>query len=204
MEDYITLKGRSVIENIVKHSRFIAVAMPVTTEEEAVEAIAEQRAQHPTANHHVYAYRLRSDNRVRYSDDGEPAKTAGLPVLSMLEGRNIVDAVVVVTRYFGGTLLGTGGLVRAYGDSARLAIEQAGIKHRTLSIKFDLSVEYHLYEKVCHLISTQGGTLVNCIYDERTTLTVSIPLELFEELNEGILRVGNGRLTPTNIENFYS
>ncbi len=203
MEDYITLANKEVIENSVKHSMFIAVAAPVTTEEQAVALIAEQKAKHPTANHHVYAYRLKNDNRVRYSDDGEPAKTAGLPVLSMLEGRDIVDAAVVVTRYFGGTLLGTGGLVRAYGDSARLAIEKAGIRQRIMTTKLMLTVEYSMYEKMCYIINAQGGTVVDCVYDDKTTLTVTIPSPDFEELEKEILRIGNGKIYPNIVEIFY-
>ncbi len=203
MDDYITLNERAQIEIDVKHSRFIAVAAPVTTEEQAVALIAEQRSLHPTANHHVYAYRLREGNRVRYSDDGEPAKTAGLPTLAMLEGRKVVDAVVVVIRYFGGTLLGTGGLVRAYGDGARLAIEKAGLKERIITTKLELTVEYSMYEKICHLLNAQGATVVNCVYDDKTTLTITIASINLDELLNEITRVGNGRLTPKVIETLY-
>ncbi len=203
MDEYITLTERAEAENSVKHSMFIAVAIPAETESEALALIAEQKNLHPTANHHVYAYRLREGNRVRYSDDGEPAKTAGLPVLSMLEGRGIVDAAVVVTRYFGGTLLGTGGLVRAYGDSARLAIEMAGIRQCVLCSKLKITVEYSMYEKMCHTIAAQGGTVTDCIYDDKTTLTVTIPTTEEQGLQSEILRVANGRITPILLENFY-
>ena len=113
MQPYTTLAGYGTDEFVEKRSRFIGYAAPVTTEAEAVDFIARIRALHREASHNVYAYALREGQVRRYSDDGEPQGTAGVPVLDVLQKQEIVDAVVVVTRYFGGTLLGAGGLVRA-------------------------------------------------------------------------------------------
>ena len=124
---YITLRKEAGAELVEKKSRFIARACPVKTEQEALGFLEDIRAQNRTASHNVFAYRLRERNLSRYSDDGEPSGTAGMPVLDILERGDITDAIIVVTRYFGGTLLGTGGLVRAYSGSAGMAVTEAGI-----------------------------------------------------------------------------
>ena len=118
MRDYTTIQGMATAEIEEKRSRFIANVSFADTEEKALAFLASVRAQHRTARHNVYAYVLREGGRMRYSDDGEPAKTAGLPVLESIQHAGLTDCVVVVTRYFGGILLGTGGLVRAYTAAA--------------------------------------------------------------------------------------
>ncbi len=196
MQDYTTLTAKAEIEITVKHSRFIAIASPVTEEQDALNLLMEVKGRYPTANHHVYAYRLREGNRVRYSDDGEPAKTAGFPVLSMLEGRDIVDAIVVVVRYFGGTLLGTGGLVRAYGDSARLAIQEAKVHKRTLCDIFEIEVDYSLYERICRLIESVEGIIEDCAFSDKTLITVALPQLKSQQLIDETMRITNGKVTP--------
>ena len=114
MEDYRTIRGTAIGEYEEKKSRFIAQLAFADSEEKAVAFLEQVRAANRTARHNVYAYRLREGNRERYSDDGEPAKTAGTPALEVLQHSGLTDLIVVVTRYFGGVLLGTGGLVRAY------------------------------------------------------------------------------------------
>ena len=114
MEDYRTIRGTATGEYEEKKSRFIAQLSFADSEEKAVAFLEQVRAANRTARHNVYAYRLREGNRERYSDDGEPAKTAGTPALEVLQHSGLTDLVVVITRYFGGVLLGTGGLVRAY------------------------------------------------------------------------------------------
>ncbi len=203
MSDYITLAGDAEVELIIKHSRFIAVARPLSGEEEAIAFINSIRSKHPSANHNVYAYRLREDNRTRYSDDGEPSKTAGLPVLSMLEGRKIVDAAVVVTRYFGGTLLGTGGLVRAYGDSAKAAIELAGVRSRVLCDVVQIETEYGLYDIICRVISDVGGEIKNSEYSDIVAINTILPCTDTQNLQEEIMRVSNGRIEARVVERVY-
>ena len=122
MDSYQTINGSSQGEYEEKKSRFIAYLSHVEAEEEALAFITDVKARHPMARHHVYAYALRAENRVRYSDDGEPQKTAGLPTLSVLQHAELVDVACVVVRYFGGTLLGTGGLVRAYTKATQNAV----------------------------------------------------------------------------------
>ena len=126
MKDYITLNQRAQDEFVERKSRFIGTATPVSTQEEAIAFIDEMRSKYWDATHNVYAYILR-DGTKRYSDDGEPQGTAGVPVLDVLQKEGLTDLCVVVTRYFGGILLGAGGLVRAYSHGAKIAVDAAGI-----------------------------------------------------------------------------
>ncbi len=142
-----------------KKSVFIALLAPAATEAEALAHLAAAQAAHRAANHHVYAYRLREGARTRHSDDGEPAQTAGLPVLSALTHAGLVNCIVVVTRYFGGTLLGKGGLVRAYTAAANAAIASAQIlKVQTLR-RLHLQMGYAQYETARRLLNEGGAKL---------------------------------------------
>ena len=125
MEDYRTVRGTAIGEYEEKKSRFIAQLSFADSEEKAVAFLEQVRAANRTARHNVYAYRLREGNRERYSDDGEPAKTAGTPVLETIGHAGVADVIVVVTRYFGGILLGSGGLIRAYSTGASIAVKAA-------------------------------------------------------------------------------
>ena len=127
MEDYRTIRGTAIGEYEEKKSRFIAQLSFADSEEKAVAFLEQVRAANRTARHNVYAYRLREGSRERYSDDGEPAKTAGTPALEVLQHSGLTDLIVVVTRYFGGVLLGTGGLVRAYTTATARALEAAEV-----------------------------------------------------------------------------
>ena len=147
MEDYRTIQGESLAEIEEKRSRFIARAAFADSEEKALAVLAAVRAEHRTARHNVYAYMLREGSRTRYSDDGEPAKTAGLPVLEAIRHAGVTDCIVVVTRYFGGTLLGTGGLVRAYTESASQALAAAKIVTVRSCVRGSVTVDYSLYEQ---------------------------------------------------------
>lgn len=175
MPAYITIEGRAEAEIEEKKSRFIAQLAHVETEEEALAFLEEIRAKHRMARHNVYAYILRGEGaseRIRYSDDGEPQKTAGLPTLQALQHAQLTDVAVVVTRYFGGTLLGTGGLVRAYTQSTQAGIE-AAVKV-TVSECVDLTVRiaYPLYEQAARIASDCGAKTLNADYTEDVTLTL--------------------------------
>ncbi len=159
MTDYKTIDGSTTAEIEEKKSRFIASLCHVESEEEALAFLDKIRAQHRTARHNVYAYRLREDNRERYSDDGEPAKTAGTPALEVLRHSELTDIIVVITRYFGGTLLGTGGLVRAYQGATQAALEAATQCTVRSLVQVEVSVEYALYERICLLVEQAGGKM---------------------------------------------
>ena len=149
-EPYITLAGRSDAELTEKKSRFLSFAAPVGSEAEAIAFISEIRSAYPDARHCVYAYRITSapPYTARYSDDGEPQGTGGLPVLDVLKKRDIGDAAIAVVRYFGGILLGAPGLVRAYSSSASLAVRAAGLVRMTPLAPVTVSVSYPLWGRL--------------------------------------------------------
>ncbi len=167
---YCTLHAESQDEFTEKRSRFIGYTAPVTTEEEALAFIARIKKQHWDAKHNVYAYVLRDGQIRRYSDDGEPQGTAGIPVLDVLLKRGIEDAVIVVTRYFGGILLGGGGLVRAYGHAASIAVQAAGVEERVLCAEASITCDYAQYGRVQPLILSHGGVIEDTLYEDAVTI----------------------------------
>lgn len=175
MEYYTTIQGTATAEIEEKRSRFIANASFVDNEQAALDFLANIRAQHRTARHNVYAYVLREGNRVRYSDDGEPAKTAGLPVLEAIQHSGITDCIIVVTRYFGGTLLGTGGLVRAYTASATAALQQAKIVTVRSCVSVEITVDYSLYERAVLLFQGAGARLEEPVFSDKVALKGILP-----------------------------
>lgn len=148
MYSYKTIKTENSDEFVEKKSRFIGYAKPVVTEDEAIEFIKKIRARHPDATHNVYAYKVRENNVQRYSDDGEPAGTAGIPTLDVIQKEGITDICIVVTRYFGGTLLGAGGLVRAYTKGAKIAIDAAKILERYFCFEYTVNIDYTMLSKI--------------------------------------------------------
>lgn len=177
MDSYITIQGTAEAEIEEKKSRFIAQVSHVETEEEALAFLNEIRTKHRMARHNVYAYIIRGEGaspRIRYSDDGEPQKTAGLPVLQVLQHAELTDIIVVVTRYFGGTLLGTGGLVRAYTQATQAGIQAA--KQVTISrcIDITITIPYALYDQFVHLVSTQqdNAKTISTEYTDTVTMTI--------------------------------
>ena len=170
MTAYQTIAEVATVEIVEKKSRFIGQIAPVTTEEEALAFINGVKAEHRMARHNVYAYVLRG-GRVRYTDDGEPAKTAGMPTLEAIHHAGLTDVAVVVTRYFGGILLGTGGLVRAYTDATKAAIEAARIVVVSRCVDVMVEVPYNLYEPVGHIAETSGAQLQESDFAENVLLT---------------------------------
>lgn len=170
MAAYRTIAAPAAAEIVEKKSRFIGQIAPVTTEEEALAFIAGVKAEHRMARHNVYAYVLRG-GRIRYTDDGEPAKTAGMPTLEAIQHAGLEDVAVVVTRYFGGVLLGTGGLVRAYTDATKAAIEAAEVVTVSVCVDIILEVPYGLYEQVCRVAEGAGAKLVESDFAENVLLT---------------------------------
>lgn len=153
---YRTLAGPFEAEIAERKSRFICHVAPASTEDEALTVLSDVRARHPEARHNVWAYLLR-DGRERCSDDGEPQKTAGLPTLEVLRRSGLADLVAVTTRYFGGTLLGTGGLVRAYTEAVQAALAGAQIAEYTSCVTAACRLPYARYEQVLRLAEDAGG-----------------------------------------------
>ena len=175
MEDYRTISGPATAEYEEKKSRFIAQLAFADTEEKALAFLEQVRAANRTARHNVYAYRLRQGSRERYSDDGEPAKTAGTPVLEVLQHSGLVDVICVVTRYFGGTLLGTGGLVRAYTTATADALKAAQIVTVRSVVRLSVTVDYSLYERASLLIDASGAKQELPQFTDKVTLEWTMP-----------------------------
>lgn len=177
-----------------KHSVFLGMAMPVSTEEEAIAAIKDVRSEYPDARHTVYAYRLREGARVRYSDDREPSGTAGVPILDILTKNEYENCLVTVTRYFGGILLGTGGLVRAYTETAQRAILSAGTVQKQLLSLFSFSCEYGDYGKFEKLLSDNGVTIDNVDFTDKVTLSYAIASPSVERIHALLREASAGRI----------
>ncbi|MCI8451611.1 MAG: DUF1949 domain-containing protein [Eggerthellaceae bacterium] len=173
MAAYRTVAARVTAEIVEKRSRFIAQLAPVASEEEALAFIEEVRAEHRMARHNVYAYVLRG-GRVRYTDDGEPPKTAGMPTLEAVQHAGLEDVAVVVTRYFGGVLLGTGGLVRAYGDATRAAIDTARVVTVSRVVDVLAEVPYRLYEPTVRAAEAAGARVQDADFGAAVALTLRV------------------------------
>ncbi len=199
---YFTIKTETTAEIIEKRSRFLARISPVNTEEEALWFLNEIRQDH-TATHHVFAYRLRESNLSRYSDDGEPSGTAGLPVLNVLERPGITDAIIVVSRWFGGTLLGTGGLVRAYSAAAKSAVETAGVVEMELAGRYQLFVPYSDYDRVLRCARDCGIIVDNSEFAEAVRIELIGTEKPFQLFSEAINEISKGRNRPELIEHKY-
>ena len=175
MAQYLTIAGESSFEYEEKRSRFIGLAAHAATEEEALAVLGRVRAANRTARHNVYAYVLREGGRTRYSDDGEPAKTAGTPVLEAIGHAELTDVIVVVTRYFGGILLGTGGLVRAYTAAAAGALQAAEVVTVQEIVDCTLRLPYPLFESAQRMILQAGAKPGEPVFDDAVTLQWRMP-----------------------------
>lgn len=158
-----------------RRSKFIGEIFPVETPEEAIARIGEVKAKYRDARHHCYAYIIREGNYMRYSDDGEPQGTAGMPILDVLRRENITNVCCVVTRYFGGVLLGTGGLVRAYTKSAQLGLEAAGINQMSSYSVLLITCPYSLLGVVQNILPEHDCMADDIEYAADVTLTVTLP-----------------------------
>ena len=204
MNSYKTLGARASDEYIVKKSRFIAAAAPVTTQQEALDFIAEISKKHWDATHNVYAYILREGNVKRFSDDGEPQGTAGIPVLDVLEKSEITDCAVVVTRYFGGIMLGAGGLVRAYSHSTSIGVAAAGIITRALCVRLGVNCDYGFYGKLSSLIPESGGIIENTEFESSVKVTFRIQKEKAPAFAEKLTDASNGKYFAEISEEFFA
>lgn len=194
----ITVSGYGESFYEVKKSKFIGYCKPVLTAEEANGFVDEIRKKHSDARHNVYAWILKKEIGLqKYSDDGEPSGTAGLPVMSVLTKNDIADCVIVVTRYFGGILLGKGGLVRAYTKAAALALKEAGPKIMEMCSVFNMHVDYSMYDKIVFEMKAKGYHISNTEYGEDISIDVRIPVDREEEFKAFIIDVSSGSLTPS-------
>lgn len=204
MSEYRTIKCKAQEEFTEKRSRFIGWACPVSCEDEAIEFINSIRAQYRDATHNVYAYVLRHSNISRHSDDGEPQGTAGIPVLEVIKKSELVNTAVVITRYFGGVMLGAGGLVRAYSHSAALVIKSAGIVRMMLCCICEFCCDYSLYGKLEAVVPENGGAIDECEFLDTVRVRLHVVKGDFGRLAAKLSEVSLGGIVLTSIsEDFF-
>ncbi|MBP5580377.1 MAG: YigZ family protein [Ruminococcus sp.] len=190
--NYLTISGNAKASFREKRSEFIGYISPVKTNDEAVAFINSIKAEHRKAKHNVYAYILREDNISRYSDDGEPQGTAGVPVLDVLKKRGLTDVCVVVTRYFGGILLGGGGLVRAYSHAASLAYDAAHIMDMCLCHRLKITADYGMYGKISYLLPNYETITVQSDFGSDVALEILVLSEKLDALVKELTEVTGG------------
>lgn len=193
MQEYKTVEKEASDFFIEKKSKFIGYAKPVKTQEDALEFISKIKSKHWDATHNVYAYVLRENNIQRYSDDGEPSGTAGVPVLDVMLKESLVDVCVVATRYFGGTLLGAGGLVRAYSHTSKIALEAAEIITMAQCSVMSAEVDYSFYDRLNILLSDFSAVILNTLFSDKVCVEFSVKENTVDSLNAKLIDVSNGK-----------
>lgn len=204
-ENYITIYEDNEAEIIEKKSRFIANIKHVETEEEIKIFLDQIKKKHYGARHTVFAYTIELKQPLeRYSDDGEPSKTAGLPILEVIRGNNLHNVIIAVTRYFGGTLLGTGGLVRAYSSSAKLVIETSDIVKNILYYLVDVKVDYNLTGKVQYEILQNNHIIYETQYLDKVCYRVLVKYNEKETFSKNMLDITSGSSIINNEGLYYA
>ena len=202
MESYLVPRAGAQAEYIEKKSRFIGQVFPVTSEQEAKALIESVRKQHYDARHNCWCYILK-DGQKRYSDDGEPQGTAGQPMLNVFEREGVVDVLCVVTRYFGGILLGAGGLCRAYTKAAKDALDAAGIAKMQPWLRERFDISYTLFERAKLLLAQLDGVLEDAQYGAGITVTCRIPEAKDAQLRTALRELSSGSVVPNLLEEIF-
>lgn len=201
---YKTLMKRGCDEFIINKSRFIGYGAPAETEEEALAFLAEIRKKHADATHNCYAYIIgRNMGVMRYSDDGEPGGTAGMPIIEVMKNRGVVNACVVVTRYFGGVLLGAGGLVRAYTQGAVTAIDACGIGVMHPTARYMMDVSYAMLSRVEYFLKSAPVIVEDKDFSDVITLTLLVKCADEDKLLSDLTQLSEGRLEPMRFDETY-
>ena len=196
-EEYILLKKGAEAELVEKKSRFIATIRPVSTEEEI-------KKKYYDARHNCSAFVIGSKAQLtRSSDDGEPSGTAGRPMLEVLLGSEIRNIAVVVTRYFGGTLLGTGGLVRAYSGAVKLALEQCETARQRFGIKLQIKTDYNYVGKIQYLLADRKIEMIDSVYAQDVEMTVIVPIEEYDRLCKDLTEATSAKAELVELERLY-
>lgn len=204
MSSYKTLHDFGSDEIIIEKSTFIGYAKPIKTEEEAVEFVNEIKKKHKDATHNVWAYTVGPTMNIqRYSDDGEPQGTAGIPTLEVIKKENLRDVVVVVTRYFGGIKLGAGGLVRAYTKGAKVGLEAAKIIEKVMYKEVKIKIDYNQLGKVQNEIMNLGYFIKDTIYEDNVEIIVYSKLEDVEALTSRIVDITSATAGIVLGDEFY-
>lgn len=199
-DEYQTIARPSLSEIKVQGSRFIGEATSALTAVEAQSSLEKVRRREYAATHHCFAYRIGHDGTplFKYSDDGEPNGTAGRPIYDAICGGNLTDTLVVVTRYFGGTKLGTGGLAHAYAECAALTLKDAGVITKYLTRQAECTLEFPLYDRWQKLLQKLGATVVDSQFTSEVAMRIEIRRSRFEELRSAFIEVtaGKGQFEP--------
>lgn len=195
MKKYKTIHKIATTEIVEKKSKFIGNVCPVDSEKMAIDFISQIRKKHYNATHNCFAYVVQEKMEIaRFSDDGEPNGTAGKPILDVLFGEEIKNAVIVVTRYFGGTLLGTGGLVRAYGKTAKQSVLEAGIVQMDTYNMIQIVSDYNLSGKVQYEISINGHIIIDTKYTENVQYDIYVHTDLADKFIKHIVNITNNKV----------
>lgn len=203
-EQYRMLSKGAQAELVGKKSRFIATIRPVSSEEEAVAFIEEMKKKYYDARHNCSAFVIGSKGELtRSSDDGEPSGTAGRPMLEVLTGSGIRNIAVVVTRYFGGVLLGTGGLVRAYSGAVKMALEQCETITRRYGVQMLIKTDYNGVGKIQYLLGSKDVVIQDSVYAADVQMTVLVPIEEYDRLCKELVETTNGRVGLEEVEKLY-
>ena len=194
-EQFITVRHRASDEFVINRSRFIGYACPCSTEEEALSFLQEIREIHRDATHHCYAYIIGMNSGImRYSDDGEPGGTAGLPIMEVMRAEQVVNCCVVVVRYFGGTLLGTGGLVRSYTQGCKIALGAAEVVRMEHTLHYLCEVPYSCWDSVLHSAESLPIHISSPDYAASITFTVDVRSADSEQMLEKLAAITSRKL----------
>lgn len=204
INDYKTIKKYATDQFIEKKSKFIGYIAPISSEEEAIAFINEKKALHWNATHNVHAYSLRNPQIKRYSDDGEPQGTAGIPVLDVLQKEGIHNAVIVVTRYFGGVMLGAGGLVRAYSHCAKLALDASEMITMSVCVSFTIQFHYSVYGKLNSILPNYPILIQDALFEELITIHALIKDSYLDAFINKVTQLTSGSVEITQHDIVFS
>jgi uncharacterized YigZ family protein len=198
-DEYRVPAKKTQSEIKVKGSRFICTVIPCLSRQDAEKEYADHKKEYYDATHNCFAWKI-NDTEWRYSDDGEPSGTAGKPILQAIDARALKEILCIVTRYFGGTRLGTGGLIRAYGDCTAQTLDQLKTKIKTVWQGIDIEYDYALENMVRKTLSDFGGKLINSEYDQWVTMKLAIPASFVKDFCARLSELSNSQIKISNIK----
>ncbi len=203
-DSYSTILAPATAELVEKRSRFLCEIRPMTSEAEATAFVAEKRALHHDARHHCSAWILREKGILRYADDGEPQGTAGMPMLEVLRREGLTDIAAVVTRYFGGTLLGAGGLSRAYSHSVKMALDAAIRVRMCLCHCLLLEIPYTFYDRMVLLLQSWGAEILDTNFGTEVVITARLQVEKLPGFEAALTELSGGSIVPVVVEQQFA
>ena len=201
---YLSLKGECETQKVIEKSRFITTSKHISGDEEAKDFIADIRRKYPDATHNCYAYIADNlGNFPRFSNDGEPSGTAGMPILEVIKNKRLFETVVVVTRYFGGIKLGAGGLVRAYSGSAAENLDSAEKVLYETCAQSEYSVDYSSVDAVMRYCTENSASIINTVYNDDVTFVIAVKKADEQKFNSGLINRLNGKVKIKKLKEYY-